>query len=146
MATTIDDQEGGINRRDFIYIGTAAFAAIGAAAAIWTVVDQWNPDASTLSLASIEVDLAPIQAGQAITVLGAASPSSSETACRRRSIVSCVQAVYLGGGSAYGLAAPRASCGSWRKARRVGRRGVQGAHSSRCRHLRPFRLPVCHPP
>ena len=74
MATTIDDNEGGMNRRDFIYIGTAAFAAIGAAAAIWPVIDQWNPDASTLSLASIEVDLAPIQAGQAITVLWRGKP------------------------------------------------------------------------
>ena len=63
MATTIDDQQGGINRRDFIYIGTAAFAAIGAAAAMWPLIDQLNPDASTLSLASIEVDLAPSPAG-----------------------------------------------------------------------------------
>ena len=74
MATTIDDKEGGMNRRDFIYIGTAAFAAIGGAAAMWPLIDQWNPDASTLSLASIEVDLAPIQAGQAITVLWRGKP------------------------------------------------------------------------
>ena len=74
MATTIDDQRGGINRRDFIYIGTAAFAAIGAAAAIWPLLDQLNPDASTLSLASIEVDLAPVQPGQAITMLWRGKP------------------------------------------------------------------------
>ena len=74
MATTIDDQHGGINRRDFIYIGTAAFAAIGAAAAMWPLIDQLNPDASTLSLASIEVDLAPVQPGGAITVLWRGKP------------------------------------------------------------------------
>jgi ubiquinol-cytochrome c reductase iron-sulfur subunit len=74
MATTIDDRNGGIHRRDFIYIGTGAFAALGAAAAIWPVIDQLNPDASTLAQASIEVDLAPIQAGQAITVLWRGKP------------------------------------------------------------------------
>ncbi len=74
MATTIGDQHGGFNRRDFIYIGTGAFAALGAAAAIWPVIDQWNPDASTLAQASIEVDLAPIQQGQAITVLWRGKP------------------------------------------------------------------------
>jgi ubiquinol-cytochrome c reductase iron-sulfur subunit len=74
MATTIDDRPGGVRRRDFLYIGTAAFAAVGAAGAIWPLLDQLNPDASTLSLASIEVDLAPIQAGQAITVLWRGKP------------------------------------------------------------------------
>ena len=74
MATTIGDQHGGIHRRDFLYIGTGAFAALGAAAAIWPVIDQLNPDASTLAQASIEVDLAPIQAGQAITVLWRGKP------------------------------------------------------------------------
>ncbi len=74
MATALDDQHGGISRRDFIYIGTTAFAAIGAAAAIWPLIDQMNPDASTLSQASIEVDLAPIQTGQAITVTWRGKP------------------------------------------------------------------------
>jgi ubiquinol-cytochrome c reductase iron-sulfur subunit len=74
MATTIDDPHGGVNRRDFIYIAATAFGAIGAAAAIWPMVDQMNPDASALSLASIDVDLAPIQTGQAITVLWRGKP------------------------------------------------------------------------
>ncbi len=75
MATTIDDPHGGdVNRRDFIYIATTAFAAIGAAAALWPAVDQMNPDASALSLASVDVDLAPIQTGQAITLLWRGKP------------------------------------------------------------------------
>ena len=67
-------REEGPSRRDFIYLASGAFAAIGAAAALWPVVDQWNPDASTLALGAIEVDLAPVEAGQAITVLWRGKP------------------------------------------------------------------------
>ncbi len=67
-------QDGGPSRRDFLYIATGAFAAIGAAAALWPVVDQMNPDANTLSTASIEVDLSPIEVGQAITILWRGKP------------------------------------------------------------------------
>ena len=59
MEAVADPHETGVARRDFLYIATGAFAAIGAAAALWPVVDQWNPDATTLSTASIEVDLGP---------------------------------------------------------------------------------------
>src|SRR5262249_61636805 len=74
MTTTIDEQHGEVTRRDFIYIATGAFAAIGAAAALWPAIDQMNPDASALSLASIDVDLAPVQTGQAITVMWRGKP------------------------------------------------------------------------
>jgi ubiquinol-cytochrome c reductase iron-sulfur subunit len=74
MTATIDEKHGEVTRRDFIYIATGAFAAIGAAAALWPAIDQMNPDASALSLASIDVDLAPIQTGQAITVLWRGNP------------------------------------------------------------------------
>ncbi len=74
MATTIDDHHGEVTRRDFIYIATTAFAAIGAAAALWPAIDQMNPDASALSLASVEVDLAPVRVGQAITILWGGKP------------------------------------------------------------------------
>ena len=56
------------NRRDFIVILAQAFAGVGAAVALWPFVRQMNPDASTQALASIEVDLSPVKAGQAITV------------------------------------------------------------------------------
>jgi len=56
------------NRRDFLYIATAAVGAVGAGAVVWPLIDQMNPDASTLALASIEVDLAPIAEGQIVTV------------------------------------------------------------------------------
>lgn len=55
-------------RRDFLYVATGAFAAVGAAAAIWPLIDQINPDASVLALASAEFDLSGIPVGQEITV------------------------------------------------------------------------------
>jgi ubiquinol-cytochrome c reductase iron-sulfur subunit len=71
MAATMDDP---VNRRDFIHIAATAFTAVGAAAALWPLVSQMNPDASALSLASIELDLAPIQEGQAVTVMWRGKP------------------------------------------------------------------------
>lgn len=63
-----------LSRRDVILIGAAALAAIGGAAVLWPLLDQMNPDASTLSLASIDVDLAPVEEGQAITVMWRGKP------------------------------------------------------------------------
>lgn len=62
------------NRRDFVMVASAAFASIGAAASLWPLIDQMNPDASATALASIEVDLAPVEEGQAITVLWRGKP------------------------------------------------------------------------
>jgi ubiquinol-cytochrome c reductase iron-sulfur subunit len=55
-------------RRDFLYIATGSFAAVGAAAVAWPIIDQMNPDASIQALAAIEVDLSAIEVGQAVTV------------------------------------------------------------------------------
>jgi ubiquinol-cytochrome c reductase iron-sulfur subunit len=71
MATTMDEP---VNRRDFIHIAATAFTAVGAAAALWPVIYQMNPDASALSLAAVELDLAPIQEGQAVTVMWRGKP------------------------------------------------------------------------
>ncbi len=56
------------SRRDFLTIMAGGWALVGGATALWPMIDQLNPDASALALASIEVDLAPIKEGQAITV------------------------------------------------------------------------------
>jgi ubiquinol-cytochrome c reductase iron-sulfur subunit len=56
------------SRRDFLLLGTAAVGAVAAGALVWPLVDQMNPDASTLALASIEVDLSPVQEGQILVV------------------------------------------------------------------------------
>ena len=50
-----DDDEP--TRRDVILIAAGGFAAIGAAAAIWPLLDQMSPDASSLSLATTDVDV-----------------------------------------------------------------------------------------
>ncbi len=62
------------SRRDVILIGAGAFAAIGGAAVLWPLLDQMNPDASTLSLSTTDVDIAPIEEGQAITVMWRGKP------------------------------------------------------------------------
>jgi len=59
-------QETGVRRRDFIHIATVSFAGVGAAAVAMPLVSQMSASADVLALASIEVDVAAIQPGQAI--------------------------------------------------------------------------------
>src|SRR3954464_15263843 len=62
-------------RRDFLYIATASAGAVGAAGAVWPLVAQMNPDASTIAAgAPIEVDLGPIAEGQVIKVFWRSKP------------------------------------------------------------------------
>jgi ubiquinol-cytochrome c reductase iron-sulfur subunit len=61
-------------RRDFLVVAANAFAAVGGAAVLWPLIQQMNPDASTQALASIEVDVTPIQEGAAITVMWRGKP------------------------------------------------------------------------
>ena len=63
-----------VNRRDFLYIATGAVGAVGAALTAWPFISQMNPDASVLALASVELDLAPIAEGQAITIKWRGNP------------------------------------------------------------------------
>ncbi|MGD1038745.1 MAG: ubiquinol-cytochrome c reductase iron-sulfur subunit N-terminal domain-containing protein, partial [Roseiarcus sp.] len=56
------------NRRDFLFVATGAVGALGVGAVAWPLIDQMNPDASTLALASIEVDIGAIAEGQIVTV------------------------------------------------------------------------------
>lgn len=57
-----------VDRRDFLYIATAAVGAVGAALAAWPIIDSLNPSRDVLALASVELDLAPIDVGQRVTV------------------------------------------------------------------------------
>ncbi len=63
-----------VNRRDFLMIATGAVAGVGTALVAWPFISQMNPDASVLALASVEVDLAPIVEGQAITIKWRGNP------------------------------------------------------------------------
>ncbi|WP_298355095.1 ubiquinol-cytochrome c reductase iron-sulfur subunit [Rhodoblastus sp.] len=55
-------------RRDFLFIATGAMAAVGAAAVVWPLINQMSPDASTLAMASTEVDIGSIPVGQIVTI------------------------------------------------------------------------------
>lgn len=55
-------------RRDFIHIAATA-ATVGAVGAVaWPLIDQLNPGADTLALASIEYDLSKVALGQEVTI------------------------------------------------------------------------------
>ena len=56
------------SRRDFIVVATYAMGAVGAGAFAWPLIDQMNPAADTLALASTEVDVSKIAEGQSITL------------------------------------------------------------------------------
>ena len=55
------------NRRDFLYLLTAATTAVGAGALCWPLVDSMNPSADVLALGSVDLDLSGIEEGMAIT-------------------------------------------------------------------------------
>ena len=71
---TTQQTEDEPTRRDFLSIATGSFVAVGGAFAVWPLIDQMNPDASTQALASIELDLSPIEEGQAITAMWRGKP------------------------------------------------------------------------
>ena len=66
--------EDDLSRRDVILIAAGGFAAVGLGLGLWPLLDQMNPDASALSLATTEVDLSPVEEGQAITVMWRGKP------------------------------------------------------------------------
>ncbi len=62
------------SKRDFLYIATGAVGAVGAGLVAWPLINQMNPDASVKALATVEVDLAPVAEGQAITIKWRGNP------------------------------------------------------------------------
>ena len=62
------DEGQGPRRRDFLNIAAVAFAGVGGAAVVIPLVNQMNPSADVLALASIEVDISKIEAGSGIKV------------------------------------------------------------------------------
>ncbi|OBY07795.1 ubiquinol-cytochrome c reductase iron-sulfur subunit [Rhizobium leguminosarum bv. trifolii] len=65
---TTSEGMGEPTRRDFLYLTTGMAGALGAVAVAWPFIDQMRPDASTLALASIEVDVASLEPGMSLTV------------------------------------------------------------------------------
>ncbi|MEM6781692.1 MAG: ubiquinol-cytochrome c reductase iron-sulfur subunit [Pseudomonadota bacterium] len=72
--STNDNDKAGESRRDFLYLTAAAFGAVGAGSVAWPFIHQMNPAADTMALSTIEVDLTPIEEGQAITVMWQGKP------------------------------------------------------------------------
>ncbi|SSC64440.1 unnamed protein product [Ciceribacter selenitireducens ATCC BAA-1503] len=56
------------SRRDFLYLTTGVAGAVGAASFVWPFIDQMRPDASTLALGSIEVDVSALEPGMSLIV------------------------------------------------------------------------------
>ena len=61
-------------RRDFIHVAAVSFAGAGTVAAVLPLIEQMSPSADVLAQASTEVDLSPIQPGQAIKVMWRKQP------------------------------------------------------------------------
>ena len=56
-------------RRDFLYIATATVGAVGAAATLVPLIDQMNPDASTLAAGGpVDLDVSKVAEGQQIVI------------------------------------------------------------------------------
>ncbi len=57
------------NRRDFLFIATATVGAVGAAASLVPLVDQMNPDASTLAAGGpVDLDVSKIEEGGQVMI------------------------------------------------------------------------------
>jgi len=63
-----------VKRRDFLLLATGAVGAVGAALAAWPFLESMNPAADVLALSSVEIDIAPVQVGQRITVKWRSQP------------------------------------------------------------------------
>jgi len=61
-------------KRDFLKLVAAAAGAIGVGTIAWPLIDSMNPSGDVLALGSVEIDLSPIPAGQAITAVWRGKP------------------------------------------------------------------------
>ena len=64
----------GVRRRDFINVAAVSFAGVGGVAVLYPLINQMNPSADVLALASTEVDISKIQPGQAIKTIWRKQP------------------------------------------------------------------------
>ncbi len=62
------------SKRDFLKLVAASAAAVGVGAIAWPLIDSMNPSKDVLAVSSTTVDLTPISAGMAITVLWRGKP------------------------------------------------------------------------
>jgi ubiquinol-cytochrome c reductase iron-sulfur subunit len=77
MATVVsppEHEEEEDTRRDFLLIAVGTLTAVGGALAVWPFIHSLNPARDTLAVATTTVDLAPIEVGQAITLIWQGKP------------------------------------------------------------------------
>ena len=61
-------------KRDFLKLLTGAAAVIGGTSLVWPLIDSMNPAKDVLALSSVDIELAPVVEGQAITVVWRGKP------------------------------------------------------------------------
>ena len=61
-------------KRDFLYVATAAVGVVAVGGVAWPIINQMNPDASVLALASVEYDMSKIETGSAVTIKWRGTP------------------------------------------------------------------------
>lgn len=74
MAKNDSSNKKGETRRDFVVLAANSAAALGAAAAVWPMVDSLNPAADTRALSTTEVDISDMTPGQGKTVMWRGKP------------------------------------------------------------------------
>lgn len=61
-------------RRDFLVLTAGAMGAVAVGSAAWPLIDQMNPAADTLALATTEVDVGTLADGQTLTAIWRGKP------------------------------------------------------------------------
>jgi ubiquinol-cytochrome c reductase iron-sulfur subunit len=74
MAPQHGAPQDGETRRDFLTLVTGSFVAVGVGALAWPFVNSMNPARDVLAVSTTDVDLKPIAAGAAITVVWRGKP------------------------------------------------------------------------
>ena len=69
LSDSVDEE-----KRDFLFITTAGLAVAGGAVTAFSLIDTMNPAKDVLALSTTEVDLAPIEEGQSLTVMWRGKP------------------------------------------------------------------------
>ena len=69
-----DDEQSCQSRREFLAYTAGAMGTVGAAAAVWPMVNSMNPAADTLALSTVEVDVSKLKEGESMTVTWRGKP------------------------------------------------------------------------
>jgi len=78
MTATIADTphlpDAALSRRDLLSLVAASAAAVAGGAIAWPLADSMNPSADVMAMSTLEVDLAPVVAGQGVILLWRGQP------------------------------------------------------------------------